>query len=463
MNNAHNTATLLHLRALFLDCAPYSDGMIEVAYTDVTGKPNKAELFEASDIEKAVCYAQEKNRSPGVNVYIGASLRQPDAQLFKRCDSSDFYAATALWVDIDDGDAAERASEIYKELPPSFIVVTGTYPKKRLQLWWRLREPEPNKATVKKALSGICHAFSGDKAVVDPIRIMRAAGTTAWPYKEGRVQETTEFVVPANASKTVSIDQIFSLWPEPLLMIAPSDDKPRNLLTNRLDIRALLDRTKETGHWHQNMRDAIASMVGSGYPDEIIRLSCSSYCIDSFIDADLTPLINSAREKWGMPDPDNSMPPAGEWPDPQPIQAPLKPVLPFDFDTLLPESLRGWVKDAAGRMPCPPDFIAAAAIVTLGSLIGARCAIKPKEKDDWLIVPNLWGGIVGSPSVKKSPAITEATKPLDRLVAIAIERQQMAENEFEAINIIHEAQKDEITSRLKGAVKKQKGGIIDEK
>ena len=65
------------------------------------------------------------------------------------------------------------------------------------------------------------------------------------------------------------------------------------------------------------------------------------------------------------------------WPAPGPIVATLKPVPAFDADTLLPAVLRDWIMDEAERMPCPPEFVAAAALVTLGSLIGARCAIKP--------------------------------------------------------------------------------------
>src|SRR5580704_5566177 len=94
----------------------------------------------------------------------------------------------------------------------------------------------------------------------------------------------------------------------------------------------------------------------------------------------------------------------GAWPEPKPIIAELKPVPAFDAETLLPEVLRAWIMDEAERMPCPPDFITAAALVALGSIVGARCTIQPKGRDSWLIVPNLWGGIVGDPSAKKSPA-----------------------------------------------------------
>ena len=128
------------------------------------------------------------------------------------------------------------------------------------------------------------------------------------------------------------------------------------------------------------------------------------------------------------------------WPDPKPIIAELKPVPAFDADTLLPEVLRAWIIDEAERMPCPPDFIAAAALVALGSIIGARCAIKPKARDSWLIVPNLWGGIVGDPSAKKSPAWGVALNPMDRLIAKARETHTAALADYETEKVVFEAQ-----------------------
>lgn len=149
------------------------------------------------------------------------------------------------------------------------------------------------------------------------------------------------------------------------------------------------------------------------------------------------------------------------WPDPKPIQAALHPVPAFDAETLLPEALRGWIMDEADRMPCPPDFIAAGALVALGAIIGARCAIKPKSRDPWLIVPNLWGGIVGLPSAKKSPAIGAALKPLDRLIAQAMEAHQADLEAFDAEKTVFEAKKEAIESRIKAAAKDAKKGNPD--
>ena len=149
------------------------------------------------------------------------------------------------------------------------------------------------------------------------------------------------------------------------------------------------------------------------------------------------------------------------WPVPKPILAALHPVPAFDPDTLLPEALRGWIMDEADRMPCPPDFIAAGALVALGAIIGARCAIKPKSRDSWLIVPNLWGGIVGLPSAKKSPAIGAALKPLDRLIAQAMEAHRADVEAFDADKTVFEAKKDAIEFRIKAAAKDTKKGNLD--
>lgn len=145
------------------------------------------------------------------------------------------------------------------------------------------------------------------------------------------------------------------------------------------------------------------------------------------------------------------------WPEPKPIQAALHPVPAFDSDTLLPEALRGWIMDEADRMPCPPDFIAVGALVALGAIIGARCTIKPKSRDSWFIVPNLWGGIVGLPSAKKSPAIGAALKPLDRLITQAMEVYKLNVDAFTADKTVFEAKKEAIESRIKSAAKAKDG------
>jgi putative DNA primase/helicase len=103
----------------------------------------------------------------------------------------------------------------------------------------------------------------------------------------------------------------------------------------------------------------------------------------------------------------------------------LPPVPKFDY-RMLPNAFQGWVRDVAERMQIPPDFVAAPLMVAFAAVVGRRVGIRPKRRDDWLVVPNLWGAIVGSPGLLKSPALKEALAPMDVLVARAAERHERA-------------------------------------
>lgn len=118
------------------------------------------------------------------------------------------------------------------------------------------------------------------------------------------------------------------------------------------------------------------------------------------------------------------------WPDPAPLPDGLPPVAAFDAH-MLPEALRGWVADIAHRMQCPIDFPAVGAVVALSGLIGARAVVAPKARDDWRVVPNLWGQIVGRPGVMKSPALAQVLAPLQRLEAAEREQWKAAHEAWE--------------------------------
>lgn len=145
------------------------------------------------------------------------------------------------------------------------------------------------------------------------------------------------------------------------------------------------------------------------------------------------------------------------WSDPTPLPNALPPVDPFDAE-LLPVALRAWVMDIAHRMQCPPDFPAVAALVALSSLIGARAVVQPKARDDWQVVPNLWGVVVGRPGVKKSPALGEALRPLNRLQADELELHQAAHEAWELDCKVAGMQGDENERRAKGLASKDPAG-----
>ncbi len=139
------------------------------------------------------------------------------------------------------------------------------------------------------------------------------------------------------------------------------------------------------------------------------------------------------------------------WPTPKEIKTDLPPAPEFDARTLLPPTLADFVLDEADRMPCSPDFIAAPLIVCLGSVIGARCSIKPKRRDDWIVTPNLFGGDVGEPASKKSPGMGVVMRFLDRLEYKEAEKLEDAKKIFEAEKAAFEAHQSAVKASMKKA------------
>lgn len=109
------------------------------------------------------------------------------------------------------------------------------------------------------------------------------------------------------------------------------------------------------------------------------------------------------------------------WPTPTSLPEGLPPVDPFD-DELLPPLMRQYVADIAERIQCPPDFPAVALMTVISSVVGRRCGIRPKRLDDWTVVPNLWGMVIGKPGIMKTPPLQEVMRPLQELQAQAIQQ-----------------------------------------
>jgi hypothetical protein len=142
------------------------------------------------------------------------------------------------------------------------------------------------------------------------------------------------------------------------------------------------------------------------------------------------------------------------WPEPTPIEVKLPDVMGFD-SSLLPAPLRGWVKDVSERMDnAPPDFAAAATVVVAAALLGRKVAIRPKRQDDWTVVPNLWGGLVGPPASMKTPALEQAIKPVKRLAAEAQETHEKTLKEHGLDLMVVEAERSALKKKLEATAKK---------
>jgi|694.fasta_scaffold02092_10 hypothetical protein len=199
-----------HLKHLFGNAGEYDDGMIEIAVN--TGKGWLGQIYRTDEIEAATAYAVDKNQQR-CNVYVGVALRDPDLPPFGRASDSDHYATTAVAGDLDTAESSAAAPARTKALPPSFIVCTGTHPHARLQPYWVLREAITDQEQHRAAFGGIADSLEGDRAITNPSRVMRLAGTIAWPTKPGRVPELTSLVPLKYKPRAYDLEEVMRAYP----------------------------------------------------------------------------------------------------------------------------------------------------------------------------------------------------------------------------------------------------------
>ena len=237
------------------------------------------------------------------------------------------------------------------------------------------------------------------------------------------IHEATGYAVAVafNAGNLLSVVQaLHQKYPALVLMLAADDDWQR---ANNPGMTQAMAAARAVGGWLAVPTfSAERPEKATDFNDlhKLAGLGTVKACIDA-----AQPMAEA---------PDYAVPQPGErtvnpWPDPVALPDALPAVAPFDAE-ILPEALRGWVADVAHRMQCPPDFPAVGAMVAISSLIGARAVVAPKARDDWRVVPNLWGLIVGRPGVMKSPALGEVLKHLHRMEATERDQWKVAHDEW---------------------------------
>lgn len=104
------------------------------------------------------------------------------------------------------------------------------------------------------------------------------------------------------------------------------------------------------------------------------------------------------------------------WENPIALQSTLPPVEAFIAE-MLPSDLGDYILDIARRQQAPADFAAVATLCGVAAIVGNRVRIAPKQNDDWVVVPNLWGAIIGRPSAMKSPTMKSGLAMVFKLEA----------------------------------------------
>lgn len=323
-----------HLYVLF-DPAfvrPYTDLWIEVAY----GHPNsgnainQAQDVSAFDLKSAAEFAAAKNTADGgYNLYVGGALRHGDEPRDGRAESTNYLASAFAWVDYDDAGDDERIQGILQthKLIPAIVVTTGTTPHPRRQLCFRVGDIK--NADHQKAVNTSLKNLLGSDDVDDPVRVLRLAGTINYPTedkaKRGNIPEVTTLTINKDAPTYRAEQLIIKLDASAdLTKKSRSAEDDRNVYETYADehtdqyikrIRELLSKVQaycKTGtavdkdKWHNPMRDALAVMMGLGWSNDQMRLIVENHCDDGFDDPDLDLLIDDARIKWNIPDPDKT-------------------------------------------------------------------------------------------------------------------------------------------------------------
>ena len=309
------------------------DGRIELAWTDARdGKLKHADIFGTDELDQLAERAVAENRKPGQNVYIGQALRQPGIAPFGRCNDSEFMALTALYADIDD-DVTATASINYRNrgCPPTGVVITGRQPHLRAQMLWRLKEPARDAEECRRQNLALAEALGGDTSVVNPSRVLRLGGSIAWPIKEGRVIEQTQFLdFDDGRPKAYLAEQIAKAFPpaQPSLSAVSSTSAPAvaasapassaytsaatlQIGTTNLSVDACIACIRTGDHWHDNLVRLTGHWIARGWSDAEIVTAAEALTLPGYTVADtrreVRGMIVGGRRKWAVPNPDHNV------------------------------------------------------------------------------------------------------------------------------------------------------------
>jgi uncharacterized protein DUF3987 len=145
---------------------------------------------------------------------------------------------------------------------------------------------------------------------------------------------------------------------------------------------------------------------------------------------------------------------ADGWFEPQALGGELPPVAGFD-PHLMPAALMPLIEDTAERMQVPLDYPAAVTAISLAGVTGRRVRVQVKVEDtSWIVVPNLWGGIVAAPGLMKSPVINAVTAPLREIEKLWRMDHESSVGEYEQhkeeAELRHAAWKQQFVAAQKG-------------
>jgi hypothetical protein len=359
-----------------------------------------------------------------------------------------------------------------------------------IHLLYRIELPNDAESTklVENALEALGQMFNTDAIKIDKVvanagRIIKLYGTVSnkGPNTPETPHRLSKILSIPESLKVVSKDQLEALASKTKANTAPlnpasgtsgkGEQWPQSTqgATNHVfDLEAFLHRlgipyqqsVKSSGvesfrleHCPFNKEHGAGDSAVCRFPDGRLGFKCfHNSCADKHWSS-LRALVDHPS------DPHDSSPtapatePDFQAPIPKRLPPALKPVPVFD-PAVLPDVLRGAAIDMADRLQCPIEYIVVSMLSAAGAVIGNKIGIYPRQFDEtWEVYPALWGGIVGDPGSKKTPAIQATHKPLRHIEDLAAQEYAKAMEQYKIAASQHQADLKELKgkSRRKSA------------
>ena len=162
-----------------------------------------AEQFTLTEMDQAADLALQMNKAK-LNVYLTINPINPSAVIKagKGATDIDMLRAHYSFADADDQQGLDGLNKLVGRVEPDMIVTTGTVPHERCHAYWRLAEPCCDLTLWRLRQTNIATQCQTDRAVVNPSRIMRVAGTVNYPSQ----QKLTRGYVPELVTLKVRAD-----------------------------------------------------------------------------------------------------------------------------------------------------------------------------------------------------------------------------------------------------------------
>jgi len=143
----------------------------------------------------------------------------------------------------------------------------------------------------------------------------------------------------------------------------------------------------------------------------------------------------------------------------RPLPAILPSVPEFDL-ALLPSVLAPLVEHISESTQAPADYAAVTYMAVACNLLSRHRAIRPKARDDWTVIPNLWGMTIGRPSAMKTPSTKPALQVMDRLEEEAFKASEEARAEHEQQQELHDGNVRANKELIKSESKKKSPNVV---